>query len=220
MAQWLSIRLQTNGCRFESRCCHLIASGNCFKFSDNDKSVSQNSWAELVWKSYEKGFCPYLTEFQIVKLNLTKTRVLLHKSVAKNVKQPCKHRRYSIDRCSVRRCQKMSRVSFEYLIHKISCPEVFCKKAVLRNFAKFTGNHLRQSVFLNKVAGLRLQVFSCEFCEISKNIFCDGECFLYTLNRRRESRRTLRWCNFSFICLFRNSLIILEILPFKEKQIS
>ena len=52
---------------------------------------------------------------------------------------------------------------------------------VLRNFAKFTGKHLCQSLFFNKVAGLRpatllkkealAQVFSCEFCEISKNTF-------------------------------------------------
>ena len=35
-----------------------------------------------------------------------------------------------------------------------SRPEVFCKKGVLRNFAKLTGKHLCQS-FLNKVAGLR-----------------------------------------------------------------
>ena len=33
-----------------------------------------------------------------------------------------------------------------------SRPEVFCKKGVLRNFAKFTGKHLRQSLFFNKVA--------------------------------------------------------------------
>ena len=51
-------------------------------------------------------------------------------------------------------------------------------KGVLWNFSKFTGKHLRQSLFFNKVAGLwpatllkkRLsQVFSCEFCEIFKN---------------------------------------------------
>ena len=30
------------------------------------------------------------------------------------------------------------------------------KKGVLRNFTKFTGKHLCQSVFFNKVAGLRL----------------------------------------------------------------
>ena len=53
------------------------------------------------------------------------------------------------------------------------------KKGVLRNFAKFTGKHLRQRLFFNKVAGAcnfikneaLAQVFSCEFCEISKNTF-------------------------------------------------
>ena len=35
-------------------------------------------------------------------------------------------------------------------------PEIFCKgKGVLRHFAKFTGKHLCQSLFFNKVAGLR-----------------------------------------------------------------
>ena len=33
-------------------------------------------------------------------------------------------------------------------------PEVFWKKGVPRNFAKFIGKHLSQSLFLNKVAGL------------------------------------------------------------------
>ena len=32
---------------------------------------------------------------------------------------------------------------------------MFCKKGVLRNFTKFTGKHLCQSLFFNKVAGLR-----------------------------------------------------------------
>ena len=34
-------------------------------------------------------------------------------------------------------------------------PEGVLKKGVLRNFAKFTGKHLCQSLFFNKVAGLR-----------------------------------------------------------------
>ena len=49
------------------------------------------------------------------------------------------------------------------------------KKAVLRNFIKFSGKHLCQSLFFNKVPGLRpgtlAQVFSCEICETSKNTF-------------------------------------------------
>ena len=52
---------------------------------------------------------------------------------------------------------------------------MFCKKGVLRNIAKFTGKHLCQSLFFNKIAGNFIkkealaQEFSCEFCEISKN---------------------------------------------------
>ena len=54
------------------------------------------------------------------------------------------------------------------------------KNVVLRNFTKFTGKHLCQSLFFNKVAGFRpvtllkkilAQVFSCELYRISKNIF-------------------------------------------------
>ena len=40
-------------------------------------------------------------------------------------------------------------------ILRSSRPEVFCKKGVLRNFTKFTGKHLCQSLFFNNVAGLR-----------------------------------------------------------------
>ena len=42
------------------------------------------------------------------------------------------------------------------LLHKIftsSCPEVFCKKGILKKSAKFTAKQLRQVLFLNKVAG-------------------------------------------------------------------
>ena len=37
-----------------------------------------------------------------------------------------------------------------------SRPEVFYKRGVLRNFAKFTGKHLYQNLFFSKVAGLQL----------------------------------------------------------------
>ena len=63
--------------------------------------------------------------------------------------------------------------------------ELFCKKGVLRKFAKFAGKHQYQSLFLIKLqtSGQQphvcnlikketvAQLFSCEFCEISKNIF-------------------------------------------------
>ena len=40
-----------------------------------------------------------------------------------------------------------------------SRPEMFYKKDVLRNFTKFTGKHLCQSLFFNKVAGPRTCFF-------------------------------------------------------------
>ena len=39
-------------------------------------------------------------------------------------------------------------------IYRSSRPEVFCKKGAPRNFTRFTGKHLCQSLFLNKVTGL------------------------------------------------------------------
>ena len=52
---------------------------------------------------------------------------------------------------------------YSYEVHTFlsgsSCPEVFCKEGGLRNFAKFTGKHLCQSLSFNKVAGLRPATF-------------------------------------------------------------
>ena len=58
---------------------------------------------------------------------------------------------------------------------------VFCKIFVLKNFAKFTWKHRCQSIFVNKVAGLKpcnfikietmAQMFPCKFCESFKNNF-------------------------------------------------
>ena len=66
---------------------------------------------------------------------------------------------------------------------RTSQQKYYLKKGALKNFVKFAGKHLCQALFLNKVAGLRLdasnfikketlaQVFSCEFCEIFKNTY-------------------------------------------------
>ena len=53
-------------------------------------------------------------------------------------------------------------------LFRCSCPKMFCKKGVLKSFAKFTGKRLCQSLFFNKVADFikketLTQVFSCEF---------------------------------------------------------
>ena len=56
-----------------------------------------------------------------------------------------------------------------------SRPEVFCKKGVLKNFAKYMGKRLLQGLLFNKKKVCNIikkealtQVFSCEDCEISK----------------------------------------------------
>ena len=50
----------------------------------------------------------------------------------------------------------VSESHYSYGHFRSSHPEVFCKKGVLENVAKFTVKHLRHSLFLDKVAGLRI----------------------------------------------------------------
>ena len=116
----------------------------------------------------------------------------------------CLHFQYTTYRIIISRFSKLSEAAVHicHSKYRSSRPEVFCKIGVLRNFAKFTGKQLCQSLFFNKVAGLwpatlltpstrlciRLstpstpatlfkkkktlaQVFSYEFCEISKITF-------------------------------------------------
>ena len=56
-----------------------------------------------------------------------------------------------------------------FIFYRSSHQRCFIKKGVLKNFAKFKGKHLYQSLFFNKVAGLSCSF--CEFCEIFKNTF-------------------------------------------------
>ena len=66
-------------------------------------------------------------------------------------------------------------------------PEVFYEKGVLRNIAKFTGKHQRQSLFFF----IKKRIF--EFCEISKNTFfienlrttAFGECDMHSKFQQR-----------------------------------
>ena len=46
--------------------------------------------------------------------------------------------------------------------------QLFCKKSIFRNFTKFTGKRLCQSLFFKKQT--LAQVYSCEFCKIFKNL--------------------------------------------------
>ena len=85
------------------------------------------------------------------------------------------------------------------------------KKGALINFTKFTGKHLRQSLLFNKGCNFikketLAQVFSCEFCEISKHTlftehlwttasdFICGLLFIFSIikNFRHEKCRFVR----------------------------
>ena len=71
--------------------------------------------------------------------------------------------------------------SFKYSLCRNSYQRCSLRKGVLRNFAKFTEKRLCQSRFFIKLLHAEaynfieketlVQVFSCEFCEISKNAF-------------------------------------------------
>ena len=52
-------------------------------------------------------------------------------------------------------CDSCFEFDEEAVAQRCSVKEVFCEKGVPRNFTKFTGKHLFQSLFFNKVAGLR-----------------------------------------------------------------
>ena len=56
-------------------------------------------------------------------------------------------------------CLSKTQGYFLICISRSSRLEVFCTKGALRNCAKFTEKHLCQSLFFNKVAGLR----ACNF---------------------------------------------------------
>ena len=84
--------------------------------------------------------------------------------------------------------------SYSVELHR-SCHRRCSKKIVLKIFAKFTGIHLSQSLFLKKVAGLRpaislkienlAQVCTYEFCKAFKNTYFEEH--LWTnLNRLRR----------------------------------
>ena len=92
---------------------------------------------------------------------------------------------------------------------------MFCKKGVFENFVKFTGKHLCQSLFFDKVRGLRqacnfikkrlAQMFSCKFYEIFRNTFSKEHlCWLFL------TRKTYK----DLMCSERTLIILLHHVPF------
>ena len=103
------------------------------------------------------------------------------------------------------------------LLYRSSDRSRSVNKSVLKNFAKFTIKHLRQSFFFNKVAGgtfnfiqkeTLAQVFSYKFCEIFKNTF-----FLEHLWRELNYANRAQVGCFRARCFRRNhSQVIYEIM--------
>ena len=97
---------------------------------------------------------------------------------------------------------KKSRANMKKKSCRSSRPGVLCKKGVVRNFTKFTGRHLCQSLFFDRVPGLRpltlAQVFSYGFCKITKNTF------FYGTPPVAASGVTRRKCCLSCLCFSRN----------------
>ena len=87
--------------------------------------------------------------------------------------------KWAMDSCPRNNNFVLHQTSFlKYLHGRRNCPEVFCKKGVLKNFGKFTGKYLCQIFFFKKVGPATLLkkkrwycFFLCEFCEIFKNNF-------------------------------------------------
>ena len=92
-----------------------------------------------------------------------------------------------------------------------SRPEVFCKKGVLRNFAKFTGKHLCQSFCFSKVAclcllkkRLRHRCFPLNFAKLLRIPFLQNPSggYFYTLKMREyfnfSQLQDYFWESFSF----------------------
>ena len=75
--------------------------------------------------------------------------------------------------------KRLENYPFKHLAYRSSRPDMFCKKGVLKKFAKFIGKHRSQTLFFNKVTGLSnfieietlAQVFFYDFCEFLRTSF-------------------------------------------------
>ena len=90
-----------------------------------------------------------------------------------------------------------------------SCQEVFCKKGVLKNFTKLIRKHLCQSLFFNKVAGLKLLFLQFLFKTLSSRNLDPKprKCvFKFKVWWRRKPSLSIVWrqnaINFDWKCWF------------------
>ena len=108
---------------------------------------------KTVWSNLELNLPTFVAEIPVWHWNHVNRRLLLNHT--------CNMYLHFFHKC---------RLGFSF--YRSSRPETFCKKGVLKNFTKFTGEHLHQGLFFNFIKKEALaQVFFCEFCEIFKNTF-------------------------------------------------
>ena len=82
---------------------------------------------------------------------------------------------------------------------------MFCKKGILRNFAKVTGKHLCKRLFFNKVAGPRPQAFLQNISERRLLILQNNSMTKYS--RLVKTQDLLQIYLYSFTVLFRGKLV-------------
>ena len=105
---------------------------------------------------------------------------------------------------------KPIQVNYFNTIFKSSRAEVLCKNCVFRNFAKFTGKHLCQSLFFNKVAGFWFQVFPVNFAKFLRTLFLTNTssgCFCIFVEWILYFYH-LYMCDLSFTGIFKFMLIL------------
>ena len=90
---------------------------------------------------------------------------------------------------------KKKTIKKEYVRFRSSRSEVFCKKGVNRNSAKFTGKYMCQSLFLNKVIG------HCLFLNkkgTPRVAAFDGYSCIFMLDILNNHNQYLKFCSAEF----------------------
>ena len=103
---------------------------------------------------------------------------------------------------------------------------MFCEKDVLRNFAKFTGKHLRQSFLFKEVAGLGpVTCFPVNFAKFLRTSFlqstsggcsCNGKNIEKLLLIQKLDFFTIPYYHFEFIT---HQLLLIKVKPIQKESL-
>ena len=97
-------------------------------------------------------------------------------------------------------------------LFRSSRPEMFCKRDVLKNFAKFTAKHLWQCLFFNKVAKQPPEVFCKKvFLKISQNSQENTCLRSATLLKKRHRCFPMNFAKFLRTLFYRTALVAASV---------